>query len=239
MTAADVPEFYPAYSNELYDTVAQFGLRRNSTLVDIGCATGLASEPFARNGIPVTGVDRSEELLAQARARLPHVTFVAGQAEALPFPDERFDIAISAQVFHRYHRAKALAEIRRVVRPGGMVAIWWKLLMGRDPVNQLRESIARDMGREPLVYGLTSGFREFYAAPFEGQIVRVLPWRSSLRVSQIVAEERASGAAEDAFGSDAEAYYSRLETELRGEGSGADPRIPLGYNQYVYLAKRS
>lgn len=237
---ADAPVPYSAgYSNELYDTIAQYGLRRNSTLIDIGCGTGTASEPFARNGIPVTAVDASETALAQARERMPNATFACASAEALPFGDSQFDVAISAQSFHAFDRVPALREMVRVLKPGGMAAIWWKIVMWRDPVNQLREAVARELGHAPVPYGLQGSFKEFYGAPFQGQTVRVLPWRSSLKVSELLAEERAQIAASRALGPEAaSAYCAELEKRLRGESLSADPRIAVGYNQYLYLAKK-
>lgn len=239
MNAPEETPFNAGYSNELYDTIAQFGLRRNSTLLDVGCGSGAASEPFARNGIPVTAVDASETALAQARERMPNATFVRASAEQLPFDDGQFDLAISAQVFHGFDRAAALREIHRVLKSGGTVAIWWKVIMWRDPVNQLREAVARELGHEPVPYGLQGSFKAFYAAPFQGQTVRVLPWRSSLKLSELLAEERTQIAVSCALAPDAaETYCAELERRLRGESVSADPRIVVGYNQYLYLAKR-
>jgi cyclopropane fatty-acyl-phospholipid synthase-like methyltransferase len=63
------------YSNELYETIAAFGLRRGATVLDIGCGTGLASGPFIGNGFSVTGVDTSRAMLAKAMERFPQRRF--------------------------------------------------------------------------------------------------------------------------------------------------------------------
>ncbi len=70
------------------------------------------------------GVDPSEEMLAQARARrLPGGGFRRASAEELPFKDGWFDAALLRQVVHLVERPRALAELSRVVRPGGRVVI--------------------------------------------------------------------------------------------------------------------
>jgi ubiquinone/menaquinone biosynthesis C-methylase UbiE len=236
--AQEYANFRSGYSNELYDTIAQFGLRRGATILDVGCGSGLASEPFARNGFPVTGVDPSEAMLAVASQRLPNATFVKGEAEALPFPDERFDVVISAQTFHWLDRARALAEAYRVLRRGGMVAIWWKHLMSQDPVRQLRDDVARELGKEPVESGLTGGFKEFYASAFAQQTLRVLPWRVAMPLDQYLGYERSRFNLRKSLGAQADEYFRRLEERLQQRVGESNPTISLAYIQYLYMAKK-
>lgn len=227
------------YSNELYDTIARFGLRRNATILDVGCGTGIASGPFAANGFPVTGVDPSEAMLAKAKERMPAAVFVQGSAEALPFPNERFDLVISAQAFHWVDRAQALSEAHRVLRPGGAIAIWWKHLMAQDPVKELRDEIFRSLGAEPPVNGLTGGFREFYASTnFMEQTLRVIPWRTAMPLEQYLGYERSRRNVREALGANVEQYFTTLERRLRERLGEGNPTVPLGYAQYLYLAKK-
>ena len=227
------------YSTELYDTIAALGLRRGASILDVGCGTGLASEPFARNGFAVTGVDASEAMLAKARERVPEAEWVVGAAEQLPFPDARFDVTISAQAFHWFDRQKAIAEILRVLKRGGIVAIWWKLLMAEDPVKVIRDRTIAELGFEPPASGLGSGFREFYGAGFVEPAVRVLPWRFAMPLSQFLGMERSRVGVWRMLGEQSEAYYTLLEQRLRERFAGDDPGIPLGYMQYLYLGKKA
>lgn len=227
------------YSAELYDTIAAAGLRRGASIVDVGCGTGIAALPFASNGFPVTGVDPSEAMLAKARVAIPHAEFVRGSAENLPFADERFDVAISAQAFHRFDRMKAFDEIHRVLRPGGMVAIWWKQLMSQDPVSEITRDAFLALGIEPPVSGLSGGFREFYgAAGFVDQTLRVLPWRTAMPLEQYVGHERSRCSTRDALGENGERYFTELERRLHERFGGGNPTLPLAYLQYLYLAKK-
>lgn len=227
------------YSNELYDTIASFGLRRGSTILDVGCGTGLASEPFASNGFPVTGIDQSEAMLAKAKERLPSASFVQGAAEALPFPNERFDVVISAQAFHHVDRPRALAETHRVLRPAGLIAIWWKHLMARDPITDIREETFRSLGMEPPKSGLPGGFKEFYAArQLMEQTLRVIPWRTSMPLDRFLGMERSHLSVRQVTGANAEQYYTELESRLRERLGEGNPTVPLAYVHYLYLAKK-
>jgi SAM-dependent methyltransferase len=227
------------YSNELYDTIAAFGLRRGATILDVGCGTGIAGGPFAANGFPVTGVDPSEAMLAKAKEQYPNATFVQGAAEALPFPNERFDVVISAQAFHRVDRARALFEAGRVLRPAGTIAIWWKQLMARDATTDLREQTFRAMGVEPPVSGLSGGFKEFYAAShFMEQTLRVVPWRTSMPLERFLGYERSRLSTQETLGAKTGLYFTELELRLRERFGEANPIVPLAYVQYLYLAKK-
>jgi SAM-dependent methyltransferase len=75
-------------------------------------------------GCDVTGFDACRALLDIARERLPQARFVQGDLERLPFPDGHFDAALAANsVIYAEDIRQAMRELRRVVRPGGRVAI--------------------------------------------------------------------------------------------------------------------
>jgi demethylmenaquinone methyltransferase/2-methoxy-6-polyprenyl-1,4-benzoquinol methylase len=113
-------------------------------LLDIACGTGRWTERFAANPrvTEVTALDGATEMLAQTRERLAaagcRATLVQGDAYALPFADASFDCAFSG--FFLSHvppeRVSAwLAEVRRVLRPGGSLLIFDSLLPeGRQEV---------------------------------------------------------------------------------------------------------
>jgi demethylmenaquinone methyltransferase/2-methoxy-6-polyprenyl-1,4-benzoquinol methylase len=93
-------------------------------VLDVATGTGLVARELLRNGHQVTGVDQSPEMLAVARARLAgRVELVEASATALPFADASFDHLTVAYLL-RYvdHPGATLAELARVVRPGGIVA---------------------------------------------------------------------------------------------------------------------
>ncbi|WP_420128845.1 class I SAM-dependent methyltransferase [Longimicrobium sp.] len=107
-------------------------------VVDVGCGTGnllpLLTGSAGRTGGYV-GVDLSPEMLRVARGKgsgVGPIGFVAADAEGLPLRDGSFDTAVSASVLHYWDDADAaLAEIRRVLRPGGRLLLLDWL---RDPL---------------------------------------------------------------------------------------------------------
>lgn len=92
-------------------------------LLDIGCGSGLTLVHAARRGAQVAGLDVSPGLLGVARERLPDADLRLDDLQILPWPDESFDVALGVNAFQfAADPVAALAEARRVVRVGGLVA---------------------------------------------------------------------------------------------------------------------
>lgn len=107
------------------------GLADGERVLDVGCGTGSLTFalPAAADVAEVVGIDATESFVAAARARNtdPRLTFDLGDARALPYADSSFDRAYSSLLLHFLPDAgQAIAEMRRVVRPGGSVAaaVW-------------------------------------------------------------------------------------------------------------------
>lgn len=108
--------------------VERLGLKEGTRVLDVGCGTGRLAQWIAErvgtNGV-VTGIDPLEERIHIARSRGGAVRFEVGQAEDLrAFEDASFDTVCMSSVFHWVaDKAKALAEVRRVLRPGGRLGV--------------------------------------------------------------------------------------------------------------------
>jgi len=90
-------------------------------VLDVGCGTG-RNFPFYPRDLDVVGADVRFELLLAARRRAPARPLVLASAESLPFPDATFDTVVSGLVFCSVpDPASGLAEVRRVLRPGGLL----------------------------------------------------------------------------------------------------------------------
>ena len=102
-------------------------LRPGLDLLDVGCGPGTITTDLAALVTPgrVVGIDRAETVLEEAaRAAGAAVEFRAGDVYALEFPDATFDVVHAHQVLqHLSDPASALAEMHRVLRPGGLVAV--------------------------------------------------------------------------------------------------------------------
>ncbi len=115
--------------------------------LDVGCGNGAFTELILARCAPsqVVGIDPSEAQLDYARAlpALRDARFLAGDAMALPFPDDDFDAAVMPLViFFVPEPAVGVAEMARVVRPGGLVAAYaWDMPGGGFPYDALRTDL--------------------------------------------------------------------------------------------------
>ncbi|WP_295578778.1 class I SAM-dependent methyltransferase [uncultured Oscillibacter sp.] len=112
-------------------------------VLDLGCGTGalLAQVLSEDPGRRVTGLDLSEKMLEQARARLgDRAELVRGDSEHLPFPDRSFDIVYCCDSFHHYPNPRTVVEeVGRVLEFGGVFLLGdcWLPLPGRLVMNPL------------------------------------------------------------------------------------------------------
>jgi len=116
----------------------------SARVLDVGCGTGLVLRAVAARlpGAEVlAGVDAAAAMIEVARARAAgdpvsgsRLSFEQGMAEQLPFPDESFDLVVSAVSFHHWNdQAAGLAECHRVLAPGGRLVLTDLLWLGLVP----------------------------------------------------------------------------------------------------------
>jgi ubiquinone/menaquinone biosynthesis C-methylase UbiE len=101
-------------------------LPASAVVLDIGCGTGRLLDQIgtARPGATLVGLDRSTGMVEAARRLRPRLNVEKGTAEALPHPDGSFDAVFTTVSFHHWHdKPAALAEVFRVLRPGGLLAL--------------------------------------------------------------------------------------------------------------------
>lgn len=158
-------------------------LKPGSSVLDIGCGPGTITADLAARVAPgpVLAADQVADVLDVARAEitrrsLSNVSFATADAHKLDFPDDTFDVVHAHQVLqHLADPVQALREMRRVCRPGGVVAardadyggfIWFPRLSALDVWRDLYEQVARtnggepDAGRQLLSWALEAGFAD-------------------------------------------------------------------------------
>jgi ubiquinone/menaquinone biosynthesis C-methylase UbiE len=104
------------------------GVAAGARVLDVACGTGSAALAAAALGASAVGVDASERLVALARWRAERegasAEFLVGDAERLPVPDASFDVTVSAfGVIFAADAARAVGEMLRATRPGGVIAL--------------------------------------------------------------------------------------------------------------------
>jgi ubiquinone/menaquinone biosynthesis C-methylase UbiE len=122
------PDYPVAAIRWVLEPVAQAG--RPLDALDLGAGTGkltaqLACLPTVAGQVHVVAVEPDPHMLAELRRQLPDVTAMAGRAESIPLPDASVDAVLAGQAAHWFDLDRALPEIARVLRPGGVLAGLW------------------------------------------------------------------------------------------------------------------
>jgi demethylmenaquinone methyltransferase/2-methoxy-6-polyprenyl-1,4-benzoquinol methylase len=136
-------------------------VRPGTTVLDLAAGTGASSLPFARAGAHPIACDFSLGMLAVGRRTHPDVTFVAGDALALPFRDQAFDATtISFGLRNVADVPAALNELARVTKPGGRLAVLETshptsptlARLNRVYVERVMPTLARPFSSDPAAY---------------------------------------------------------------------------------------
>ncbi|MEH6589919.1 MAG: methyltransferase domain-containing protein [Halioglobus sp.] len=110
------------------DTYSQLGVVKDSRLLEVGCGCGAFLFDAYQNGVIITGIDLSEQLLAAAKSALPDAEFTTAEAADIPFEANQFDVVISHSVFQYFesedYARRVILEMARVVHSeNGRIAI--------------------------------------------------------------------------------------------------------------------
>ncbi len=116
------PQYPPAAIEEL---AREFGLTQESTVLDLAAGTGKLTRQLVPLAGRVIAVEPSPAMRAELGAQVTEAEVLDGTAEAIPLEDATVDAVLVAQAFHWFRAPEALAEIARVLRPGGGLALIW------------------------------------------------------------------------------------------------------------------
>ncbi|HTH87316.1 class I SAM-dependent methyltransferase [Mycobacterium sp.] len=123
--ALEYDHYWPALTRRLSDPLLDaVGAGHGTRVVDVACGPGYLAGRAAERGAMAVGVDIAEPMIRLAQRRFPRAEFRQGDAQALPFPDRCFDAVVAnLGLPHFGQPEQAVGEFRRVLTPGGRVAL--------------------------------------------------------------------------------------------------------------------
>ncbi|WP_420111551.1 class I SAM-dependent methyltransferase [Pseudactinotalea sp.] len=124
-SAADTYErARPGYPDDAVDWLLR---SRPREVLDLGAGTGKLTRALVDRVETIHAVDPSPNMLAQLSATVPSARTAVGTAEAIPLPDASVDAVLAAQAWHWVDPERAVPEVRRVLRPGGVLGLIWNV----------------------------------------------------------------------------------------------------------------
>ena len=152
----------PSYPD---DAVAWLAGGEAKVVLELAAGTGKLTRSLVDQGHAVFATEPDEAMLAVLRKRVPEVSAKVATAEEIPANDRSVDVVVVAQAFHWFDHEVALAEVARVLKPGGHLALVWNSRDERIPwVRRLGDILGRQESNtssaQHLVHSDLFGFME-------------------------------------------------------------------------------
>lgn len=137
----------PSYPPEAIDWLLPADAR---DVLDLGAGTGKLTTRLVERGLNVVAVDPIAEMLELLSTALPNTPALLGTAEEIPLSDSSVDAVLVAQAWHWFDPERAIAEVARVLRPGGRLGLVWNT---RDERLGWVKDLGRIIGHEDDPFG--------------------------------------------------------------------------------------
>jgi len=237
-TAADAYERgRPGYPEAAMAWLAErIGIRPGRDILDLAAGTGKLTRalvPFGARVIAIEPIDEMREHLFRA---LPDIDAFDGTAESIPLPDGSVDAVTCGQAFHWFRVGEALAEIHRVLRPGGALAVVWNMRDLSDPLQARIQEILAPHGAEVRSHRDIQPDELLTTGGFFGPVEH-RSWPYEQRLSRAHLVDRISSVS----------YIAILDPDARAEvlgqvleaADGLPEPITIPYTTDVYIADRA
>ena len=166
----------PSYPPEAIDWLLPSGAR---DVLDLGAGTGKLTTRLVERGLDVIAVDPIAEMLELLSTALPATPALLGTAEQIPLPNNSIDAVLVAQAWHWFDPERAVAEVARVLRPGGRLGLVWNT---RDERSGWVKDLGRIIGHEDDPFNNTVEL----PAPFTDVQRQHVEWTSYLTPQALI-----------------------------------------------------
>ncbi|MEY2407251.1 MAG: hypothetical protein QOF97_530 [Acidimicrobiaceae bacterium] len=234
--AGDYERARPSYPSAAVEVLArELGLGPGSKVCDLAAGTGKLTRLLAATGADVIAVEPVPGMRDQLAAAVPGVDVLDGTAEAMPFGDGALDVVTVAQAFHWFRFDEALAEINRVLRPGGGLAILFNQRDERTPwvaeMNEVIQWHSRTIAR----YQATDWSALLSGAGFDSVTYESIEWVQLMTQELLAARVRSVSYVAEGSPEEQAAY---VEATLALVDQMDEP-FELPYVTHVWCARRA
>ena len=196
-------------------------------VLDLGAGTGKLTRQLVAAGAKVVAVEPGDEMRAVLERVVPGVRVLAGSAEAIPLSDGSFDTVTVGQAFHWFRTSEALAEMHRVLRPGGGFALLWNVWDEHDPLLHAMGELTNSM-RPQESHGTD------WRAHYDTSLFGPLEQRTFRQTRMVTAESLVAWMASTSWVVTAPAdERARLEAEVRALAGDGPVDVSLGTDVVV------
>jgi SAM-dependent methyltransferase len=231
--ARDYDDLRPSYAPEAVSWVAErAGLDPGTTVIDLAAGTGQLSRRFAAIGCRVIAVEPAANMRSVLRANVPDVMALAGTAERIPVEEGAAHAVAVGNAFHHFDADRASAEIRRVLRRGGALALFWARSGDEDPS---MISVTREIDLLVERVRGTNAFIDAYMTWFEPQEAE--GFTAFERRSFPTTHEIASSRVADLYATSSD--IASLPSDVRQDLLARIAELAAGLPETLELAERS
>ena len=236
VAAADYERARPSYPPEAIDTLrTEAGIGPDRRVCDLAAGTGKLTRLLVATGVDVVAVEPVAGMRAQLAEVLPEIDVLDGTAEAIPLDDASVDAVTVAQAFHWFKFEPALAEIQRVLRPGGSIAILFNQRDERVPWVKTWNDVIEWHSRRIAYYQNTDWTALLQQNGFRDVGYRSTEWDQPLTRDLLASRVRSVSYIADESASVQQEYVDSVLALV----DGFDTTFPLPYVTHVWFARRA